>query len=125
MVEKDIKAISKIINGVLYGTRWFTPMVETIGRYLEDRDYIENKVTFKNLCANGAKTKDSSEPIVVYRPMEETPEKLPYLDKYSGNISENTVNKVLDDLKGAKTRMSSIIEKSYGYKKKKGEKIEQ
>lgn len=125
MVEKDIKAISKIINGVLYGTRWFTPMVETVGRYLEDKDYIESKTIFKNLCANNIKTEDSSEPIVVYRPMEETTEKLPYLDKYSGNISKNTVNKVLDDLEGAKIRMSSIIEKSYGYKKKKGEKIEQ
>ena len=125
MVAKDIKAISKIINGVLYGTRWFTPMVETVGRYLEDRDYIESKTIFKNLCANSIKTEDSSEPIVVYRPMEETTEKLPYLDKYSGNISKNISDKVLNDLEGAKTRMSSIIEKSYGYKKKKGEKIEQ
>ena len=73
MIEKHIKAIGKIINGVLYGTRWFNPMVETVGRYLEGKEYIENKASFKALCLNGIKSETSDETLVVYRPAEEKP----------------------------------------------------
>ena len=125
MIEKDIKAVAKIINGVLYGTRWFNPMVETVGRYLEGKEYIENKASFKALCLNGIKSETSDETLVVYRPAEEKPEKRVFIDNNIGKIANVRIDNTLKSLERSKARMSSIIEKSYGYKKKKGVKVEQ
>ena len=118
MIDKDIKAIGKIINGVLYGTRWFNPMVETVGRYLEGKEYITNKASFKALCVNGIKSEESDETLIVYRPTEEKPEKRVFIDDNIGKARNIRVDKTLSDLKEARGKVLNIIKKSYGYKSK-------
>ena len=118
MSDKDIKAVAKIINGVLYGTRWFNPMVETVGRYLEGKEYIENKASFKALCVNGIKSEESDETLVVYRPAEEKPEKRVFIDNNIGKIANVRIDRTLNDLKKTKGNLLNIIKKSYGHKSK-------
>tara|TARA_R100001594_G_scaffold56426_2_gene90283 strand:- start:2739 stop:3164 length:426 start_codon:yes stop_codon:yes gene_type:complete len=118
MTEKDIKAISKIINGILYGTRFFNPMAETIGRYLESKGMIQNKVDFKNLCVNGSKSDVNDDTLVVYRPPKEKPEKTVYIDEKGINYSSDSLNRALRDLKESKGKMLKIVTKTYGYKRK-------
>jgi hypothetical protein len=118
MTEKDIKAISKIINGILYGTRFFNPMVETIGRYLERKGMIQSKVYFKNLCVNGTKSNESNETPVVYHVQEKNPETRVYFDNNAGKANNQSFERVLEELTPAKSKMLNIISKSYGHKQK-------
>ena len=118
MLDKDIKAIGKIINGVLYGTRWFNPMVETMSRYLENKKFINNKVDFKSLCVNGSKSVESDDTLVVYRPSEEKPGNRVFIDNNAGKYNNKAFRDAISDLKEAKGKMLKLVTKTYGYKRK-------
>ena len=118
MTKSDVKAMSKIINGVLYGTYWFNPMVETVGRYLESKGIVKNKVDFKNMCINGSKSEENDDTLVIYRSTDKRPEKAVYIDKDGITHSSYSIYKALKDLKASQGRMLKIVTQTYGYKRK-------
>ena len=105
MTEKDFEAIGKILKHTLGTSHLLHPLVQTISRYFEDEYSIFNKEKFKNAIYNG-----KEEEYILPEPTIEKEITLPKMAVSERKTYSNTLDRVLNDLKGTRKHLTEIIE---------------